>query len=351
MTQTLQLYRSIDEYLGPADTRFFGCGYRRADHQVADIHITPSGERPATRAQVTVSYPADWSTKATRTDLRPHLSTVDVLVLGVQLSEAHLSHTFGLKVDQRRAMRLRKVTIRAGGAPQEELSALPASAVLISSSADPAAAGGFVSVLDCSVGAMRARCEIEHPVAAEVISQRACASLDPLLGPAATRYFGDGFRSRSQHITDVSADIAALRARAIVHLATAPGAPAPWGGIEGRYQPQLSVIDSFVANLQLVQILLYEMDAVARQDSNTLWMVKTVLQATDLTRPWKQPAQAEVAITGKHLVQLRGGTWRNVDITAACGGVSLRCSFAHELPPGAIPSERAPGQADSKQDG
>ncbi|MGH8968103.1 MAG: AvrD family protein, partial [Actinomycetes bacterium] len=85
MGHTPLLYRSIDDYLGPAQTRFFGHGYRRAQYRVADVTSTPADYAdPGVRATVTIDYPLDWSVKETDVDLRPHLSTVDMLVLGVQ---------------------------------------------------------------------------------------------------------------------------------------------------------------------------------------------------------------------------------------------------------------------------
>jgi hypothetical protein len=350
VTQTPLLYRSIDDYLGPSDNRFFGRGYRRAGHYVEDVVVTPAdGERAGTRASVSVAYPDDWSTKASRTDLRPHLSTVDTLVLGVQLSEAYLTYACGLDDAQRRAMRLRKVTLRAGGEPQENLAGLSAAAALASTERDPGHPGGFVSVFECSVGAMRARCEIEHTITAHAANLHSCASLDHLLGQAAARYYGDGFKFRSQRIEHVAANMTDLRAVATVHIATAAGMPEPTDGIEGQYQPLLSMIDCFVVNLQLVQMLLYEMDSVAREDSNTLWMLKTVLEAGEPPRAYDKPLETSASITGKHLVPLRGGTWRNVDVSAACGGIRLRCSFAHELPASAVPLENSvPGRLGAK---
>ncbi|MGA2828019.1 MAG: AvrD family protein [Streptosporangiaceae bacterium] len=340
MTQAQLAYRSIDDYLGPGENRFFARGYRRAEYQVTDVIVTPPGDpgRSGTRASVTIGYPADWSTKADNVDLRPHLSTVDMLVLGVQLSEAHLAHAYGLDHRQRQGMWLRKVTLRAGSAPQEELTGLTGSATLRGTRALPGPAGAFVSSYDCTIGAMQARCEIEHPIAGRAVSERAYASIEDALGPAARRYYGDGFKTRQHRIDDVRLDLATLRAAATVPIGPV-GADVPLpDGIEGNYQPSVSMIDCFVVNLQLVQVLLYELDSIPRQQSNTLWMVKTVLEAAQPHRPYAAAMDTEAAITGKHLLPLRGGTWRNADITGACGGITLRASFAHELPAPARPA-------------
>ncbi len=339
MTETRFRYKSIDDYLGPAETRFFGCGHRRAEYRVGDVAVTPAADPGVgARADVTVSYPADWSRKGDNVDLRPHLSTVDLLVLGVQLSETHLTHAYGLDEAMRRAMWLRKVTLRAGATPQEDLVGLPGSATLRQTRAGTDTTGAFVSVYDCAVGAMQARCEIEHAIARRIPDGGTYTSIEDVLGTAGSRYYGDGFKFRHQRIEDVRVDMAELRSTATVWIEPIPGTAPSIEGIEGGYQPAVSAIDCFVVNLQLAQILMYEMDSVRRQDSNTLWMLKTVLEAASPHRPCSRPLETRAAITGKHLVPLRGHMWRNVEVQGACGGMTLRSSFAHELPHAARPS-------------
>jgi hypothetical protein len=259
-----------------------------------------------------------------------------MLVLGAQLAEAHLTHAYGLDRAMRSRMWLRKVTLRASTTPQEDLTGMPGSATLRGTSAVADAPGRFVSVYDCAVGVMRARCEIEHEIARRATAERSDAGLEDLLGPGAPRYYGEGFKLRSQSILDVGVDMGALRAQADVLIASTREGHAAPDGLDGAYQPAASVIDCFVVILQMVQVLLYELDGVPRSDSNTLWMLQTVLEADRPDRPGAGPHAAHAAIGGKHLLKLRGGTWRNVDITGGCGGIALRASFAHELPATAV---------------
>lgn len=333
VTRTRPTYKSVDDYLGPAETRFFGRGFQRAEHEISDVLVRPDDTgRSTVRAAVSVGYPADWSRKGDN-DLRPHLSTVDMLVLGVQLSEVALVHTYGLDEDQRRDLWLRKVTLTAGTTPQEDLIGLTGTAVPRTNRPAAGSPDAQVSVYDCAVGAMRARVEIEHPIGRldgrQDVTYR---SLGDALGAPALRYYGDGFKLRRQYVEDVLLDMAELRSTATVRLDPA-GSELATQGTDGRYQPSVSLVDCFVANLQLAQVLMYELDGVTRRESNTLWMLRTVLETTQPMRPFAAPLPTVTAITGKHLVPLRGGRWRNVEIGGGCGGVNLRASFAHELPP------------------
>ncbi|WP_207400869.1 AvrD family protein [Actinomadura roseirufa] len=325
---------SVDDYLGPGETRFFSHGYRRVRYDVRDLAVSPGG----VTGTASLAYPGDWSKKGSG-DLRPHLSTVDSLVLAVQLAEAHLAHAGGLDAGARRAARLRRVALRAGTSPQEDLDAVPLKAAYCGS------AGG-VSVFECSSGVMRARCEIEHHAgggaagAAPNGAGHPAAgrrSFDDLLGPGIRRFYGEGFKDRGHRIEDVRVDMGGPRADGTVVVERSK---APEEGIDGAYQPSFSLIDAFVVNLQLAQILMYEMDGVSRADSNTLWMLRAVLDAGPARRPFDGPLAARTEITGRHLLPLRGATWRNADIAGTCGGVSLRCSFAHELPAGAARAAR-----------
>ncbi|WP_158632238.1 AvrD family protein [Micromonospora sp. Llam0] len=230
--------------------------------------------------------------------------------------------------------------LTAGTTPQEELIGLTGTAVPRATRPAPGSPDAQVSVYDCAVGAMRARVEIEHP-SGRVRSEQGATypSLGDILGAPALRYYGDGFKLRRQYVEDVLLDMAQLRSSATVRLDPA-GSELATQGTDGRYQPSVSLVDCFVANLQLAQVLMYELDGVTRRESNTLWMLRTVLEAPQPMRSLAAPLPTVTAITGKHLVPLRGGRWRNVEIRGGCGGVDLRASFAHELPPSAAATAR-----------
>ncbi|TVZ84905.1 AvrD family protein [Streptomyces sp. BK340] len=323
---------SVDDYLGPAESRFFAAGYRRAEHTLHDVRIT-TRERPGVTAVASLAYPRDWSRKKTSTDLFPHVSTVDMLVIGLQLCEAYLVHVHRLGAAERRLARVRKITLKAGITPQEELTGLSAGAELRRTQMDPGAVGGRVSTFSARVGVMTARYEIEHASWGEGVADGTYTSLEDVLGSAGTRYYGDGFKLRKHTVDDVLANVAELAATATVATQTLPGFDAVVDGLEGqRLAGEMSAVDCFVTNLQLIQVLLYELDGISRQDSNTLWMQQTVLTAVGPGHPATGAATAHAAISGTELVPLRGGLWRDVTISGRLGGFEMQGSFAHELP-------------------
>lgn len=322
------LAASIDQLLGPAEGRFFGRGFRRVAYDIADVHVGPGPRGQVTaRTAVGVRYPADWSKKKAGSDLRPHFSTVDGIVVAAQLAEVCLRGSGG---DLRDAW-LRGVRLSAGSAPQEDLAELRAEAVLRGS--EPVAPGRAVSRVDCAIGTMRVRMEVDHATAGGPAAEEDGTALESLLGPARERYFGTGFTRRAQHIEQVDIDSRLLRSRSVLTLSQDDGAQAPRAGLEGAHQPSVSVIDAFVTALQLAQVMLYDLDGMRRQDSNTLWMRQTTFTAT---RPDRGDARlpVQVALEDAQLHTMRGQTWRTLDITGELPGLRVRSAVAHQLPEG-----------------
>lgn len=320
---------SVDDWLGPAEQRFFGRGFRRVSYDMGEAHLVRASDGAVrARSSVGVRYPADWSKKAAGTDLRPHFSTVDGIVVAAQLAEACLG---GRGADLRDAW-LRRVRLTAGSSPQEELTALPAEATVRRAGPVSGDSTRVLSTVDCAIGTMRVRCEVEHSPAGPVDEERASSGLDALLGPAADRYFGAGFTTRGQYVRAVEVDREELRADATLTVVHESG-PVPVAGIEGAYQPSVSLIDAFVTALQLAQIMLYDLDGMRRQDSDTLWMRQTTLTATRPDRPAADiPVRTRLA--GPGLLRMSGDTWRTLDIVAELAGIQVRSAVAHRLPEG-----------------
>ncbi|MER5938186.1 AvrD family protein [Streptomyces sp. NPDC001928] len=332
-TSARTVVASVDDLLGPAEQRFFGRGFRRVGYDIGELRLTRGADAAVHAASsVGVSYPADWSKKAAGTDLRPHFSTVDGLVVAAQLAEACLT---GPVTDLRDAW-LRKVRMTAGTSPQEDLERLPAEATLRRT--DPLAGepGRAVSLVDCTVGSMRVRCEVVHALPTGTAQEtRTYSGLDALLGPAADRYFGTGFTTRRQYIREVAVDRGALRADAALTVVHEDGAAVPTAGLEGAHQPSVSMIDAFVTALQLAQIMLYDLDGMRRQDSNTLWMRQTTLTASRPDRPTTAvPVTTRLDEPG--LLRMGGGTWRTLDVVAELAGLQVRSAVAHQLPEGNV---------------
>ncbi|MER7725105.1 AvrD family protein [Streptomyces sp. NPDC096323] len=331
------LLDSVDDYLGPAEKRFFGEGFRRVTYRYGALEVTPVKDaRVELESRLDVGYPVDWSAKAKHGDLRPHLSTVDGLIIGVNLSEAALVHTLALSPENRRASRAVQIRIKAGTSPDEDLTALPVRTSVLGGAVAVDAVDETVTRTETLVGGMRVRTEVQHPAGDDRTrtpdTTSSYASPDALLGAADERYYGTGFTSRAQMIRKVAVDAAHGRADAVVDIAQGPGSVLPMEGTEGLYQPFVGLVDAFVTSLQLGQILMYETDGISRGASNTLWMRTTVLTASASPEPIRYESPLRVQLENSSLLERPDGVWRAVDIVGRLAGNSVRCSVAHRLP-------------------
>lgn len=325
---------TVDAYLGPAAARFFGSGYRRVRYRLGAVTFDSSTARIAARAGV--GYPVDWSRKDAPT--APHLSTIDALVLAVRLAEIHLGHTFQLDRDQRRRMWLKRIDIRAGGAPTEDgLDAIDVSGTLKHTAA------GLVcerqSVFDARIASMSVRCVIEHDVGA-VPALPAADGVFPLAADAEAadeiRPYGTGFMTRHPQLTDVSVDPDLTQAQATVSVTDAGGTTAVTQGLEAAYWPSVTIVDVFVVALQLGQILLYELDGVPRAGSETLWMRQTAVEC-DWPRRSDPVFPVATSLAGARVLERGQERWRAADIVGEGGGIRIRCAVAHRIPDPAHP--------------
>ena len=315
--------KTVDEYLGPGEKRFFAAGYRRVDHRFGAVEIEAAGEL---RTEVSLGYPGNWSKRAAG-DLRPHLSTIDAILVGAAMGEAYLTHALGLTADDRRRMWVRATTIKAGRNPHEELTGLPVRTTLLGSAAG-------VSVLQTLIGDMRVRCELVHGGGAAdgepVAAPGRYASLTDLVGPPRPRYYGEAFKRRTQVITTDGPDVDALVALATVDLVDeAPGTGDE--GLAAAYRRAPTMVDCFAAALQLAQILLYRLDGLTRRDSNTLWMRSTELRCARPTGT-DDDVRLRTALTRPELLRRDGAAWRTARIEARLGAIDLTCAVAHQLP-------------------
>ncbi|GAB1692427.1 AvrD family protein [Krasilnikovia sp. M28-CT-15] len=280
---TFQL-ASLDDRLGPASGRFFGSGYRRAEHLVSWDGIGAGGQ---TRATASVRYPTDWSRKG-GSELRPHLSTVDVLLLGAEAAQMRLLRD-GLDAD---SAWLRRVEIQAGPrAVEDDLAGFEVSADA------PTVTGA----------------EIQVPV--QVANMRLRLHFTVLAQPSPTLW--QDFREHRQHVRDIHVDRHALAATATAGL---------------ERDRHVTMIDAFVVALQLGQILLYELDAVDRRTTNTLWMRTTVLEAAAPAPVLTGPVTTSASLEDARVVAMRGGSWRTATISGEFFGVHTSCAVTHELP-------------------
>jgi hypothetical protein len=328
------IYGSFDSCLGPGTTRFFGSGYKRVVQDLKDI-TTDGSDQPGAliTARGTLTYPQDWSRKSGAAELRPHLSSIDALVLAVTLAEVHLSRAFGLTAAQQRHTWLRQADVRAGSSPHEDLADFPVEGRLVAG--DGPESGRTTptgTTFVCRVGGLRVRCTLAHERGGKAAGPAVFADASQALGPASARHYGEGYKNRNQYAEHVHVDLERQRIQGRQRVVTAqPDTDAH--GAEAAYGPSVSPVDALVGVAQLAQALLYAQDGLARGGTNTLWMRRFVIDTQTPVRPLGRNFATTVRTDGTRLLTMGGQTWRTADLTVDdFSGIGGSCSLAHRLP-------------------
>jgi len=321
--------RSIEHYLGPASGRFFGAGFRRITHRLAELEIDHLDGHGRIRAQAGLSYPDDWSTKSTGS-MRPHLSSIDGLVIAVQLAEAYLVHTYGLGLEQRRRMWLRAFDMRVAS-PQEDLARFAVQAIDGGcAGAAPGSRCDYVSTFQCLVGTIRVACAIEHDIASQTRGGGIYGLSAEILGDAGRRHYGEGYRQRTHRIADVASATDGRRVRATIAVSDSQNGPDD--GLAGAYGPSVSAVDCIVALAQLAQVLAYDIDGIEREASNTFWMRRLAMSSGTPLHPLDTCFDAVVDATSSRLLKIGPGFWRVLELSGHLGAIQAQSSAAHALP-------------------
>ncbi|MEU3901891.1 AvrD family protein [Streptomyces sp. NPDC045251] len=321
---SLQL-ATIDELLGPRDSRFLGEGFKRVEHSLTDLTLSGAADGPAgIEATAHLAIPGLWSRKGGHQQ-KPHLSSIDVLLFAAQLTGLYAAHTHGLAPDAR--FEVRSVDMKAGPSPDEEgLESFPVSGRLVA-----AETGGedWSTTLDCRIGSLTARIHARHTAGTRPAGTgRTYHLAEELPGPWNDRPYGVPHGARRQVLTgvDITGDGEEdLRASAEVALI-------PDGAEAARDDAQATMIDAFVAAMQLGQVLLYTLDGIDRAGSNNLWMRRTRITA-DTPAPARTGDEVTARLAQARLLPSPSGTWRSAEVSGALHGVRTRASVVHLLNP------------------
>ncbi|MEK8145194.1 AvrD family protein [Streptomyces sp. M10(2022)] len=224
----------------------FGSGYKRVVQDLRDITTDGSAEPGAlATARGTLTYPQDWSLKSGADELRPHLSSIDALVMAATLAEVHVSRAFGLTAAEQRRTWLQHADVRAGSSPHEDLSDFPVRGRLLAVDGPASQQSELTSTFDCRIGGLRVRCTLAHERGAGHEGLATYADAAEALGPARARHYGEGYKHRDQHADQVYVNLDRQRVRGRQRV-VATERDAETHGAEAAYGPSVSLVDALV---------------------------------------------------------------------------------------------------------
>ncbi|MGW5143473.1 AvrD family protein [Nocardia beijingensis] len=319
MSTELVAYTDIDTVLGHRDGRFFGEGYKRITHSIFDITLDRDAEdRPRLTATAGVHYPLDWSRKSTRV-LVPHVSSIDCSIFGYRLLEVILRECYGLTDGEIRSCWVPFVQFSSGTIATESLAEFPISATVV------AVEGNTIGITGALGGGMSLEATVALPT-----PPRPADTARRTVHETGRGYFHGGVYARGQYLRNVVVSDGGSRARADFALA-GPDPAGPWHGVADAYQPSVTLVDATVILAQLSQVVLYELDNIARKDSETLWMRRMTARASAPPEPFTS-GTATTRMARSMVLAFGGGDWRISSWASDFAGCEIRYDLAHRLP-------------------
>ncbi|QEU91237.1 AvrD family protein [Streptomyces kanamyceticus] len=323
---------SVDDALGNRRGRFFGEGFKRVTHGLEAISVRPADTSAPGGVEATagIRIPGVWSRKG-ESHQRPHLSTIDAMQFAAQLTGLYAAHVHDLPPSGHFVVR--SLCVKAGCTPDEEfLDRFPVSAQHESTLELPGT-NRLLTTMDCRIGSMTVRVEAEHSAAAAPVrTEGFYAHPEYLPGGWNDAPYGASHHTRHQYLLDVAGDADCLSADAELRITEAPDVPGAHDAT-AREPLEPTMVDLFVAALQLGQVLLYRLDGLDRATSNTLWMRgTTITPADEEPAPPAHDRRLRVVLARPNELPTAQGTWRAARIQATYGGLRLACNVAHLLP-------------------
>jgi len=297
---------SFDDVLGPGKERYLAEGYARIDRGFTKGYLEIAAGQVTASAMGFAAYPADWSVKASERLQRPHLSSIDAIVLAERLVERALFALSLVAGNTSCASWTYEVELRAGAKSDQDVGRIPMQCTITSSM------GTSDVVAECHIGAMRVRLGVRLSPGdprLEVLRNRFLRI--PLAGEPTVQLPATTW---STCLEPISSSSNVLGARHAGRSMT------PSCNVGGQREPvvgAVSYIDLLRLSAQQAQALIYSRDGVTRQAAESLWMRKARFTATSPDRALPTVFDMQLAVVKEsHLV--RGERpWRLFDVEAS----------------------------------
>ncbi|AEY66774.1 AvrD family protein [Clostridium sp. BNL1100] len=319
---TNEVYETIDELLGDKDKRFFSSGFKNVKHLFNDISISPC--RNELTAKCSAIYPENWSVKEDGTVLKPHVSTLDILVFVFCLNKLFVSHIYQLKNNQIGNMWIKKVVIKAGSEPEYKLEDIDIHTRFLGT----AETGNdrYNSMFSNEIAGFNMVIELEHDINSMTTEEIYYSSINDA-GSAITGYCSQLVeKNKIYDLTNICIDKNSQSLSSNVNIRK----------METISDNNIySIIDLFACASQQMQALIYRVDSIERKCSNNLWMRKVEIEYKKPVSTLKSFRQT-VYISKSKILHMKENTWRIADfkciVDSPSNPLSVSVSLAHEIP-------------------
>lgn len=320
----------IDQILGLSQKRYFGNGYKQVKHDITNINIDPKTHKFS--ADISISYPADWSKKETSKELQPHLSTIDAYIVSSQMVEAYISFCQLLDADDRKQSWIRKLSIKAGKSPVNDLNRIAAKGEFENTVANADSLNGNISNFSIVIAGFTIQLELDHGPVKAILNSDAgyFKSINDALKGRKSSYYGGQYKHLHHDIFVNQVNSQQLVSDIVINKERDYQVD---NNLGAKYSSYYNPLDILISCAQLCQILMYKIDGLDRTNTKNLWMRSiTVFCPKPAIKEGKFPVV--VSVDQSKLLEKGKSDWRFADIsakTALDNNCYLEASVAHEV--------------------
>lgn len=288
---SLSYHKSIDEFLGERDSRYFGDGYLNTVQTVSGFVLSDTGHGLKFQCVGTLILPRTWSIKASGNQ-KPHLSTIDVIEFALECVRLLLQKT--LRTLELPAGIISRIEIVSGKNPVEE----NLDAINISGHVKDIGTG--LNLLEITIANMAVSVYLDTDISSSKL------------------VFGQ--KKRAVSIGDVLVNKDDMTAVAAVKPS------------DHSLTDAWSLSSCFASTLQIGQALLYKLDGIDRASSNTLWMKRTSITIFAGVPPLQFEQPIHVKLVNARRYRKGDADWRSAEISAIICNTKIVCAVTHQLP-------------------
>lgn len=300
----------IDELLGNYEKRYFGAGHKRTVYYM-NRFLQKEGERTYSSAEIENSN-GTWSEKA-GIEQKPHLSTIDGIVLAVMFAERYMQEYLGESEIEK--LFLASFEIKAGISPIENLKDIRLSMKVPEVS-------DCGSTFQIEILGMRIKISFQK-------REENDAKVRKQNGEAGKNYFSEHLKYVKHDIRDIVFDGDNISCNVVRELERSVN----FCGVESAFADSLSILEWLVIFSQMGQVLAYHIDSVDRKVTETLWM-KWV--KAEMKEPYRYDKEIFVSggITKRKWLKMGGETWSLFEMAGSALDNLIRFEgkITHKLP-------------------
>ncbi|MFD1901177.1 AvrD family protein [Enterococcus termitis] len=293
------------------ETRYFGAGHKNTEYSLVEgVETNGSGSELVVVAQINQS--CSWSVKDGESQ-KPHLSTVDGLILAVLAAESYLcKYHPEINLED---LYLSSFEIKAGVVPVEDLRRIPMNIEKVIIHEESQRFTVFILGMRISVELRAIKVAAAHKHNKE----------------QAVNYMADHLKHVRHDIQNI--DIYNGK-EMMCEVTRATSCKLAYSGIGSKVSKAMSLIEWLIIFSQMSQIVAYNFDDIERKYSDTFWMR---LAKAEMDEPMSYSAE-QILVSGginkTQIISMNNENWRTFNMAGETADSNVRFTgkLAHKVP-------------------